>query len=141
MKLTASAGSVGRSRSRGRWAVRAAALAAVAGSLALAPTATAQAAPDPSTCPQTVVHSAELVRTTSGPAILVHGVAAGPNVNLFLVPEDVVYIRQPEYWRYFVVDCAPDPIPSKTAYTKVFRVPTSPVGSLGITIGPDEINL
>jgi hypothetical protein len=132
-------------RSR-RWARRGAAVAAVAGSLAFIPTAAhaAVAAPPPPTehdCPKTLVRSAELVRTVNGPAILVRGVAAGPNVDLHLVPEDVVFVRQPEYWNYFVIDCAPDRVVTKTAYSKVFRVPTGPLGSAGIQIGPSTINL
>jgi hypothetical protein len=130
-----------------RWVRRGAAVAAVAGSLAI-PTAAANAAeiaPPPPTehdCPKTVVRSAELVRTVKGPAILVQGITAGPNVQLHLVPEDVAYIRQPEYWNYFVIDCAPDDGPiTKTPYSKLFRVPTSPVGSVGIQIGPSTINL
>jgi hypothetical protein len=130
-----------------RWARRGAAAAAVAGSLALAPTAAhaAVAVPPPPTehdCPKTVVKSAELVRTVTGPAILVQGIAPGPNVKLHLVPEDVVFIRQPEYWNYFVIDCAADAGPiTKTPYTKLFRVPTGPLGSVGIQIGPSTINL
>jgi hypothetical protein len=121
-----------------------AAVAAVAGSLALAPTAMASASvapPAPDTCPATVVRSAELVRTVNGPAIQVKGVAAGPNVDLHLVAEDVVFIQQPAYWNYFVVDCAPDRVVVKTPYTKLFRVPTAPVGRYGIQIGPSQINL
>jgi hypothetical protein len=129
-----------------RWIRHGAAVAAVAGSLAVAPAAAhaAPAVPPPPTehdCPKALVRSAELVRTVYGPAILVRGVAAGPNVDLHLVPEDVVFIRQPEYWNYFVIDCAPDRVVTKVAYSKVFPVPTSPVGSLGIQIGPSTINL
>jgi hypothetical protein len=125
----------------GRRIRQGAALAAVAGALAIVPVAAAEAAVDPATCPATTVTSAELVRTTSGPGILVKGVAPGPRLDLHLVAEDVVFIQQPDYWRYFVVDCARDAVVTKTAYTKVFRVPTAPVGRYGIEIGPDQINL
>ena len=127
-----------------RWARHGAAVAALAGSLAVAPAAMATAAtaqPLPVDCPATVVKSAEIVRTVNGPAILVKGIAAGPNVDLHLVAEDVVFIQQPDYWNYFVTDCAPDRYPVKTAYSKLFRVPTAPVGKYGIQIGPDQINL
>jgi hypothetical protein len=127
-----------------RWARRGTAAAAVAGALALVPGAAAvaaPAAPTPVPCPAVSVTSAELVRTTSGPGILVHGVAPAPNLSLHLVPEDVVYIRQPEYWRYFVTACGPANPVVRSPFTKVFRVPTSPVGSLGIEIGPSQINL
>ena len=127
-----------------RWIRRGAALAAVTGALAIVPTAAAHAAvapPAPAACAATTVRSAEIVRTTGGPAILVTGVAPGPTVDLRLIPEDVVFIQQPDYWRYFVVDCSPDAIVTKTPYTKVFRVPTAPVGRYGIDIQGFPINL
>jgi len=131
-----------------RWARKSAAIAAAAGSLALAsttlgPTAAGAALVPPThgDCPDTVVRSAELVRTTHGPGILVRGIAPSANVSLHLVPDEVVFIRQPEYWTYFVMGCnATGPV-VKTAYSKVFPVPTGPVGSLGIQIGRSLINL
>src|SRR5690606_27472834 len=75
-----------------RWIRHGAAVAAAAGALALAPTVSASAStrPVPTACQPTVVRSAELVRTVYGPAIQVTGVAPGPNVDLRLVPEDIV---------------------------------------------------
>ena len=95
----------------------------------------------PSACQPTVVRSAELVRTIYGPAIQVTGIAAGPNVDLRLVPEDIVFIQQPDYFPYLVTDCAPDRIAVKTPYTKLFRVPTAPVGKYGIQLGSTPLNL
>ena len=83
----------------------------------------------------------EIVDTTTGPGILVRGVAAGPLVGLRLEPEHVDYVRQPDYWRYVVVDCIPDAEPVRTRYSMVFPVPTAPVDRYGIEIGPDQLDL
>jgi hypothetical protein len=127
-----------------RWIRRGAALAAVAGGLAVVPAMAADAAivpPPPQSCDATRVQRAEIVRTTSGPAMLVSGITAGPSVDLRLIPEDVVFVQQPDYWNYFVVDCASDAAVVKTPYTKLFRVPTAPVGRYGISIQGIDINL
>jgi hypothetical protein len=38
------------------------------------------------------------VRTTTGPAILVSGIKPHANTRVALIPEDVVYVQQPDYW-------------------------------------------
>jgi hypothetical protein len=127
-----------------RWIGRGAALAAVAGGLAVAPATAARAVPAqpvPAVCTPTAVGSAEIVRTTTGPGILVRGVAAGPRIGLRLEPEHIDFVRQPDYWPYVVVDCIPDAAPVRTRYSMVFAVPTAPIGRSGIEIGPDQINL
>jgi hypothetical protein len=95
--------------------------------------------PDPSPIPGTCttvpeVKSAELVRTTNGPVILVTGTKLHSDSKLQLDPEDVVFVRQPEYWNYFVDECGGTGPATKTPFTEVFRVPTSPVGKFGISI-------
>ena len=79
------------------------------------------------------VKSAELVRTVDGPAILVTGIKAHTNSKLFLEPEDIDFVVQPEYFPYLVNECGTGPV-TKTPFTEVFRVPTNPVGRFGIDI-------
>ena len=79
------------------------------------------------------VKSAELVRTTDGPAILVTGFKAHTNSKLLLEPEDIDFVKQPDYFPYLVNECAAGPV-TKTPFTEVFRVPTAPVGRFGIDI-------
>jgi hypothetical protein len=127
---------------RRRWIRRGAAIAAAAGSLALAPAAVADAAPayEAETCAPTTVRSAELVPTTGGPAILVTGVAPAAGLRLELRPENITFIRQPEYWPYEVVGCGIGATVI-TPYRQLFRVPKAPVGTEGIQVGPSKINL
>jgi hypothetical protein len=80
------------------------------------------------------VKSAELVKTVHGPAILVTGIKAHSDSELRLDAEDVVFVRQPEYWNYFVNECGGTGPVTKTPFTEVFRVPTAPVGKFGISI-------
>src|SRR4051794_32360616 len=64
------------------------------------------AAPSSQSCTtQLVLRSIELVRTTSGPALLVSGTKPHATTRVALVPEDVVYIQAPDYWNYFVLGC------------------------------------
>ena len=109
-------------------------VAAMAAPAAAAPTAI------PETCSPTYVRSAELVRTVYGPAIEVQGVATHAGLTLRLVPDDVVFIQQPDYFPYSVLGCGDHSGPiTKVLYRKLFRVPTSPVGRYGIQIGPFPI--
>jgi len=124
-----------------RHLVATAIFALAAGGVLVAPIGAAGAAPAPATCANTVVRSAELVQTTEGPVILVRGVASNYNPRLQLVPEDVVFIQQPDYFPYQVQECAVTQPTGKFSYTRVFAVPTSPVGRFGIQIGPSQINL
>jgi len=102
----------------------------------------AEAAPDPVDCPQVKVESAEIVRTVHGPALQVKGLMPQSNMKLHLIPEDVVYVQQPDYWNYFVVGCSDGiGLPVKTPFTQLFRVPTYPVGKLGITVNGIIVNL
>ena len=113
---------------------------------AMASTASAspapEAAPDPVDCLRVKVESAEVVRTVHGPALQVKGLMPQSNMELHLVAEDVVYVQQPDYWNYFVVGCADGiGLPVKTPFTQLFRVPTYPVGKLGITVNGIIVNL
>ena len=99
-------------------------------------------APDPADCPRVHVDSAEVVRTVNGPAIQVKGLMPQSNMKLHLVAEDVVYVQQPDHWNYFVVGCSDGiGLPVKTPFTQLFRVPTFPVGKLGITVNGIVVNL
>jgi hypothetical protein len=101
-----------------------------------------EAAPDPADCPQVHVDSAEVVKTIHGPAIQVKGLMPQSNMTLHLIPEDIVYVQQPDYWNYFVVGCSDGiGLPVKTPFTKLFRVPTYPVGKLGITVNGIIVDL
>jgi FlaG/FlaF family flagellin (archaellin) len=103
----------------------------------------ASAAPGPtapSGCPTVQVDSAEVVRTTHGPGILVRGVKP-QGAKLLLEAEDVVYVQQPEYWNYFVVGCHSNPPTVKVPYAQVFPVPSDPVGKFGITVNGIQIDL
>lgn len=120
----------------------------VAAPVALASTAGASPAPatakapDPQTCIRVHVDSAELVRTVNGPAIQVKGLMPQSNMKLQLVAEDVAYVQQPDYWNYFVVGCADGiGLPVKTPFSQLFRVPTYPVGKIGIDVHGFLINL
>lgn len=98
-------------------------------------------APPPGTCPVVVVHSAEIVRTTSGPAILVTGVKPHADTVLRLEPEDVDYVQPPDYWNYFVVGCGGTGEVVKTPFTTTFPVPSFPMGKYGITVNGIPIDL
>jgi hypothetical protein len=109
-----------------------------------APASAAPAAPTlppPGTCPVVRVDSAEIVRTVSGPAIQVTGVKPHADTRLLLEAEQVVYVQQPDYWNYFVVGCGGSGPVVKTPFTKLFRVPTDPVGRYGITVNGIPIDL
>jgi hypothetical protein len=102
----------------------------------------AEAAPDPADCPLVKVESAEVVRTVHGPALQVKGLMPSSNTKLHLIPEDIVYVQQPDYWNWFVVGCTDGiGLPVKTPFTQLFRVPTYPVGKLGITVNGIIVNL
>lgn len=114
--------------------------AAVATSASASPAA--EAAPDPATCLRVKVESAEVVKTVNGPALQVKGLMPQSNMTLHLIPEDIVFVQQPDYWNYFVVGCSDGiGIPVKTPFTKLFRVPTFPVGKFGITVNGIVVNL
>jgi len=129
-----------RSLRRGLTAL-ALAIAVPAGLAASASTASAQLPPPPATCTPTVVKSAELVRTVDGPAIQVSGIKQHADGKLLLQPQDIVFVHQPEYFPYDVNECGGTGPVVKTPYTELFRVPTSPVGKLGIEIGEFLIDL
>ena len=98
--------------------------------------------PLPGVCsPVAEVKTAELVRTTSGPAIQVTGIKSHADSQLQLDAEDVVFIQQPDYWNYFVDECGGTGPAVKTPFTETFRVPTFPVGKFGIAIDGILINL
>ena len=97
--------------------------------------------PAPGTCTTVEVTTAELVRTDSGPAIRVTGVKSDATTTLSLDAENVDFIRQPEYWPYTVDECGTRGRLVKTPFTADFRVPTNPVGRLGISVNGIQINL
>jgi hypothetical protein len=117
----------------------AAALLVVAVPTALASSAGAQVLPG--TCPATVVQRAELVRTVNGPRILVVGIKPHADTRVRLEAEQVVYVQQPDYWRYFAAGCGGTGIVAKFRYSVLLPVPTGPVGRYGIEIGPSVIDL
>jgi hypothetical protein len=132
-----------RKRSLVRGLVAAVALLAAVPAAMVFGASPASAAPGPSApsgCPTVQVDSAELVRTTHGPAILVTGVKP-QGTKLLLEAEDVVYVQQPNYWNYFVVGCGGTSPTVKTPFTQVFPVPTSPVGKFGITVNGIALDL
>jgi hypothetical protein len=91
--------------------------------------------PIPGTCtPVPEVKTAELIKTGNVPVIQVTGVKAHADSKLQLDPEDVDFVRQPEYFPYLVNECGGTGPATKTPFTEVFRVPTSPVGKFGISI-------
>lgn len=130
---------------RNRFTVRRALLAAAfvlapVGIVAGAVPASASISPGPAPGPipgicETVpeVKSAELVKTADGPAILVTGVKLHTSSKLFLEPEDIDFVKQPDYFPYLVSECGAGPV-VKTPFTQLFRVPTAPVGKFGIDI-------
>lgn len=136
-----------RNRSIRRGLVAVALLASVPAALAAgAAPASASIAPGPAPspipgiCTPTDVKSAELVKTTSGPAILVSGIKFQPDARVRLDPQDIVFVQQPEYFPYDVNSCGTGPV-VKTPYTELFRVPTAPVGKFGIQIDEFLIDL
>ncbi len=97
--------------------------------------------PSASTCTSPLVlHSIELVRTVDGAAIMVTGIKSHDTTRVALVPEDVVYVRQPEYWNYFVVGCGGSGPVRKVAFTEVLPI-DGPVGTYGIAIGGRTFDL
>ena len=135
---------------RNRFTVRRALLAAA---FVLAPVGLvagavpASASPDPSPVPipsicETVplVKSAQLVETADGPAILVTGIKAHTNSKLLLEPEDIDFVKQPDYFPYLVNECGAGP-EVKTPFKQLFRVPTAPVGKFGIEVHGFQIDL
>jgi hypothetical protein len=102
---------------------------------------TAPTLPPPGTCPVVRVDSAEIVRTVSGPAIQVTGVKPHADTLVLLEAEQVVYVQQPDYWNYFVVGCGGSGPVVKAPFTKLFRVPTDPVGRYGITVNGIPLDL
>jgi hypothetical protein len=102
--------------------------------------ASASPGPDPIPLPgicETVplVRTAELVELEDGTqAIVVTGIKLHDNSRLQLTAEDVVFVKQPEYWPYLVEECNATGVVKKTPFREVFRVPTDPVGKFGIDI-------
>jgi hypothetical protein len=102
---------------------------------------TAAAEPAPGTCPATVVRSAEVVRSTSGPRLLVSGIAQHPDAFLRLEAEKIDFVQQPDYWNYSVVACGGTGPIVKSPYTQSFPVPSYPVGKFGINVGGIIVDL
>jgi hypothetical protein len=96
--------------------------------------------PPPGVCTPTDVTTAELVKTDAGPVIVVTGVQFHADTTLRLDPQDIDFIRQPDFFPYDVNDCGTGRI-VKTPYKATFRVPKSPVGRLGISIDDIEVQL
>jgi len=105
-----------------------AALFGTAGSASAAPLP-----PTPDTCPAVRVTSVEVVRTTTGPGLMVKGIKPHMDTRVHLVPEDVVYIRQPDFWNYFVLGCGGTGPTMKVPFTSIFRI-DGPVGRCGIQV-------
>lgn len=131
-----------RNRSIRRGLAAVALLVAVPAALAAsaAPASAAAPGPIPGICTPTDVKSAELVKTVSGPAIRVTGTKFQPNATVSLDPQDIQFVKQPDYFPYDVNSCGTGPV-VKTPYTALFRVPTSPVGKFGIQIDEFLIDL
>ena len=96
--------------------------------------------PPPGVCTPADVLTAELVKTDAGPVIEVTGVKFQPDASVRLDPEDIDFIRQPDYFPYIVSSCGSGRV-VKTPFTATFRVPTFPVGRLGISIHDILIDL
>ncbi len=90
--------------------------------------------PIPGTCQPVEVNTAELVKTDRGPVIAVTGVKLHANDTVRLDPDDVVFIRQPEFFPYTVNGCGSGGPIVKTPFKAEFKVPTSPVGKCGIDV-------
>ncbi len=116
---------------------------AVLGATIFATASLASAAPAPPTpgdCPSVRVDSVELVRTTSGPGLLVKGVKAHADTRVHLVAEDVDFIQPPDYWTYFVLGCGGTGPVVKTPFTQTFGL-DGPRGKCGIAIPPFFIDV
>jgi hypothetical protein len=114
--------------------------ALVAGLAGLVMPAPAQAQPAPGTCPPVRVTGVELVRTVDGPGLHITGVKPGADVFVRLEAEDVVFVQQPPYWRYFVVGCGTAGPVVKTPFSQTFPFPTGPVGRYGIDVAGFQID-
>jgi hypothetical protein len=75
-----------------------------------------------------------LTHTEAGPAIRVRGLKPSATTRVDLIPEDVVYVHQPDYWNYFVVGCGGSGPVTKVAFDVVLPI-DGPVGRYGIAIG------
>jgi hypothetical protein len=99
----------------------------------------APAAPPPGSCPSVRVLSVELVRGEDGsPALAITGVKPHADASVRLVPEDVVYVIQPDYWTYFVEACGGTGPVTKNRFRTVLPI-TGPTGRCGIEIPPHLI--
>ena len=119
-----------------------AALATI-GFLGVAASDAAAAPPPPTqaTCTTPLVlQRIELVRTKTGPAILVSGIKPYANTRVALIPEDVVYIQQPDYWNYFILGCGGTGAATKVPFTEILPI-NGPRGKYGIAIGTRTFDL
>jgi hypothetical protein len=122
--------------------VAAAALASIGFVGAAAADVSAEPAPPTAamcTTPLTL-RSIELVRTTSGPAILVSGVKPHDDTRVVLLAEDVDYVQAPDYWNYSIVGCGGTGPVRKVAFTEVLPI-EGPRGLYGIAIGARTFDL
>lgn len=104
----------------------------------------ANAAPSPPTqqvcTTPLMLNSIELVRTTNGPAVQVSGVKPHHDTRVVLVPEDVDYVKAPDYWNYFILGCGGTGPVTKVPFTEVLPI-DGPVGIYGIAIGGRTFDL
>lgn len=115
----------------------AAAALATIGIFGVAATEASAAPPPPSetTCTTPLeLRSIAIVRTIHGPAIKVTGIKPYDNTRVALVPENVAYVQQPDYWTYFILGCGGSGVVRKVAFTEVLPI-TGPLGKYGIVIG------
>jgi hypothetical protein len=126
------------------WARRAAVVAfaslgflGVAGADASAATAVSI---QPSCTTPLKLDSISLVRTTSGPAIQVSGVKPHADTIVALVPEDVVYVKAPDYVNYSILGCGGSGPVTKVPFTVVLPI-NGPRGIYGIAIAGRTFDL
>jgi hypothetical protein len=121
----------------------AAATLATIGILGVAATDASAAPPPPTAATCTtplVLRSIEIVRTVTGPAIMVTGIKPYDNTRVALVPEDVVYVQQPDYWNYSILGCGGSGLIRKVPFTEVLPI-DGPVGKYGIAIAGRTFDL
>lgn len=94
----------------------------------------------PSCTTPLTLDSISLVRTTSGPAIEVSGVKPHADTIVALVPEDVVYVKAPDYWNYSILGCGGSGPVTKVPFTEVLPI-NGPRGIYGIAIAGRTFDL
>ncbi len=103
--------------------------------------AAAPAPPTLATCTTPLVlNRIEVVRTVTGPAIFVSGIKPHADTRVALLPEDVVYFQQPDYWNYFIVGCGGTGPVTKVAFNEILPI-SGPVGKYGIAIAGRTFDL